>query len=54
VQEYEGYNFSSLYDFVIDFFEGPELGPKAKERTKALLAWWNRWVLLRSSILHGT
>jgi len=42
VQEHEGYQFSALYDFIIDFFEAPDLGPKAKERTKALLAWWNR------------
>jgi len=42
VQEHEGYRFSALYDFVIDFFEVLDLGPKAKERTKALLAWWNR------------
>jgi len=42
VPEYEGYRFSALYDFVIDFFEAPDLGRKAKERTKTLLAWWNR------------
>lgn len=42
VQEYDGYKFSSLYNFIIDFFEAPDLGPKAKERARALLAWWNR------------
>ena len=40
--EHKGYQFSALYDFIIDFFEAPDLGPKAKERIKALLAWWNR------------
>jgi len=48
--EHEGYKFPTLYDFVIDFFEAPDLGPKAKERTKALFAWWNRKVFPISSI----
>jgi len=42
VHEHEDYRFSALYDFIIDFFEAPDLGPKARERTKALLTWWNR------------
>ena len=45
VEEHEGYSFSTLYDFIIDFFEAPDLGPKATERTKTLLAWWDRSVI---------
>jgi len=43
-------SFSSWYNFVI--FEAPDLGLKAKEQIKALLAQWNRWVLPQSSTLH--
>jgi len=39
---FEEYNLSALYDFIVDYFEAPELGPKARERTKSLIAWWNR------------
>ena len=45
VEEHEGYSFSALYDFIINFFEAPDLGPKATERTKALLTWWDRCVI---------
>jgi hypothetical protein len=38
----EGYDLSALYNFIVDYFEAPDLGPKARERTKSLIAWWNR------------
>lgn len=52
VQEHGGYKFPALYNFIIDFFEAPDLGPKTKGRNKTLLAWWNRWVPTQSSNWH--
>ncbi|KAJ7722995.1 hypothetical protein DFH07DRAFT_1006145 [Mycena maculata] len=40
--EYYGVSMVQLYDFIVDFFEGPKPGSVAKARTDALLAWWNK------------
>ncbi|KAJ7481276.1 hypothetical protein B0H11DRAFT_2232765 [Mycena galericulata] len=40
--EYYGVSMVQLYDFIVDFFEGPKPGSAAKARADALLAWWNK------------
>ncbi|KAJ6607299.1 hypothetical protein B0H10DRAFT_2439647 [Mycena sp. CBHHK59/15] len=40
--EYYGVSMVQLYDFIVDFFEGPKPGSVAKARADALLAWWNK------------
>ncbi|KAF8143600.1 hypothetical protein K438DRAFT_1993738 [Mycena galopus ATCC 62051] len=42
--EYYGVSLPQLYNFIVDFFEGPQEGTEAKKRVNKLLAWWNKQI----------
>ncbi|KAJ6582262.1 hypothetical protein B0H19DRAFT_1252372 [Mycena capillaripes] len=44
VQEYYKVSLQQLYDFIVDFFEGPAEGSAAKRRVDELLSWWNQQI----------
>ncbi|KAF7366086.1 hypothetical protein MVEN_00484900 [Mycena venus] len=39
--EYYNVSLPQMYDFFVDYFEGPAEGTQARERADELLAWWN-------------
>ncbi|KAJ6628062.1 hypothetical protein B0H10DRAFT_1940619 [Mycena sp. CBHHK59/15] len=44
IDEYYDVSLAQMYDFIVDYFEGPEEGTLARERIDALLAWWNKQI----------
>ncbi|KAJ6599566.1 hypothetical protein B0H10DRAFT_1959014 [Mycena sp. CBHHK59/15] len=42
--EYYSLSYPQMYNFIVDFFEGPRLGTQARQRADDLLAWWNRMI----------
>ncbi|KAF7362263.1 hypothetical protein MVEN_00572700 [Mycena venus] len=41
IDEYYNVSLPQMYDFFVDYFEGPAEGTQARERIDELLAWWN-------------
>ncbi|KAJ6602965.1 hypothetical protein B0H10DRAFT_2440659 [Mycena sp. CBHHK59/15] len=51
--EYYDVSLAQMYDFIVDYFEGPEEGTLARERIDALLAWRNKYVVSRFWLLRS-
>ncbi|KAF8205504.1 hypothetical protein K438DRAFT_1931868 [Mycena galopus ATCC 62051] len=52
--EYFGVSFPLLYDFIVDFFEGPAEGTRARRRADELLSWWNKKIFPAHSSASAT
>ncbi|KAF7363033.1 hypothetical protein MVEN_00655100 [Mycena venus] len=52
--EYYGVSLAQMYDFIVDFFEEPKEGTRARERADELLAWWNKEIFSAHSSSAAT
>ncbi|KAL1759930.1 hypothetical protein FB107DRAFT_270654 [Schizophyllum commune] len=41
---YDGFNYLFFYDFIVDFFEGPQKTEERRQNAKSILEWWNEQV----------
>lgn len=43
---YDGFNYAFFYDFIVDFFEGPQKTESRRQNVEDILDWWNEYVLV--------
>ncbi|KAI5893688.1 uncharacterized protein SCHCODRAFT_02687738 [Schizophyllum commune H4-8] len=44
---YDGFNYAFFYDFIVDFFEGPQKTKSRRQNVEDILDWWNEQIFPR-------
>ncbi|KAJ7241197.1 hypothetical protein B0H12DRAFT_1221564 [Mycena haematopus] len=42
--EVYGFSYPQMYNFIVDYFEGPREGTPQREHADQLIAWWNKQI----------